>query len=93
MLLDSEGRYELVAATIPDYLALRMPDDEFASARQELVEVGFAVAASRDDIWQALEGAEEPNDYRHKVTRAPRPIACERAGMSVDIIVRARASI
>jgi hypothetical protein len=30
---------------------------------------------------------------RHKVTRAPRPIASERAGMRVDISVRARASI
>lgn len=63
--LDTEGQYEIIAATIGDFLAVSMSRGEFNSAREELIEVGFTVAASHGDIWKALEGAESPNDYRH----------------------------
>ncbi|MFI8619137.1 hypothetical protein ACIGHN_26925 [Acidovorax sp. NPDC077693] len=63
--LDSEGQYNIVAATIPDYLAISMPEEEFESSRQVLVAAGFKVTASDTEIWEALNDAESPNDFRY----------------------------
>jgi hypothetical protein len=63
--LDTEGQYSLVAATVPDYLAISADEDDFDETRDALVAAGFAVAASPDEIWSALAGLTDPNVYRH----------------------------
>lgn len=66
--LDNEGQYELVAATVPDYIAVSDMDEEiFDATRATLLAVGFKVAASRDEIWEALNGFSDPNAFRHEL--------------------------
>jgi hypothetical protein len=65
--LDSEGQYSLVAATVPDYIAISVDDDAFSETRASLVAAGFNVAASREEIWDALDGIGDPNAFRHKL--------------------------
>ena len=78
--LDSEGQYDMVAATIGDYLLISASGDDFAANRTTLVEAGFDVASSPDAIWDALDGFACPNDYRHvlyneaRVRRGLKPI-------------------
>lgn len=66
--LDNEGQYNLVAATVPDYVAVSDMDDEaFNDTRAALVAAGFSVAASREEIWQALDGMSDPNAFRNEL--------------------------
>jgi len=44
--LDTEGQYAIVAATIPDYVAVSVPEDEFASTRDALMRAGFTSATT-----------------------------------------------
>lgn len=63
--LDNEGQYDLVAATVPDYIAVAdMEEDRFDDARAALLAVGFEVATSRDEIWKKLDGMSDPNAFR-----------------------------
>jgi hypothetical protein len=64
--LDTEGQYRLVAATVPDYLAIEMPRESFAETRAKLIDSGFTVSASPEVLWQRLEQLDQPNDYRHE---------------------------
>jgi hypothetical protein len=65
--LDSEGQYSIVAATIPDYLAVAWSEEAFDRARQALSKVGFTVAASAEEIAKTAESFESPNAYRHRL--------------------------
>src|SRR5690606_28202499 len=63
--LDSEGQYSIVAASVPEYLAIAMPEDEFASTRDALTAAGFKVGFNPDAIWGALDAFDDdPNAYR-----------------------------
>jgi hypothetical protein len=66
--LDVEGRYSIIAATIPDYLAISMPEDEFVQARDSLARAGFRVSMNPDAIWAALDAFEDPNLVRDQAT-------------------------
>lgn len=70
--LDTEGQYALVARTIGDYIAISVDEDDFDEAREALVDAGFEVAASSDDIYQSIEDLEDPNEYRGKLYNAGR---------------------
>jgi len=63
--LDSEGQYNLLALTVPDYIAASVMDEDFDDTRAALLAVGFKVAASRRDIWAELDGLNDPNAVRH----------------------------
>jgi hypothetical protein len=63
--LDSEGQYDLVAASIGDYLAISTDADEFDAQREAIVAAGFPVGRTPEAIWEALAGFEDPNDFRH----------------------------
>ena len=63
--LDTEGQYSIVAATIPDYIAISVPEDEFAAAREALARAGFQVSMNADAIWGALDGFDDPNEHRN----------------------------
>jgi hypothetical protein len=65
--LDTEGQYALVAATVPDYVAMGIFRDGFERRRAALIEAGFSVASSPDMISAALEPFDHPNAYRHKL--------------------------
>ena len=65
--LDTDGQYELVAATVPDYLAMGFSPDAFDHKRAVLISAGFEVAASRDAIRAALTPFESPNEYRYRL--------------------------
>jgi hypothetical protein len=65
--LDTEGQYELIAATVADYIVVSIEQDSFQEARYALQEAGFRVAESREAIWKALESFDEPNDLRHRL--------------------------
>jgi len=65
--LDTEGQYTIVAATIPDYVAVSLPEDEFASTRDALTRVGFRVSNNVDAIWDSLDGFDDPNAYRNQL--------------------------
>lgn len=66
--LDSEGQYSIVAATVPDYLAIAMPEDEFAATRDVLARAGFKVGFNPDAIWGALDAFDDdPNAYRNEL--------------------------
>src|SRR5688572_26691281 len=66
--LDSEGQYSIVAATVPEYLAIAMPEDEFASTRDALTKAGFQVGFNPDAIWGALDAFDDdPNAYRNEL--------------------------
>src|SRR5262249_28141309 len=64
--LATEGQYAIVAMTIADYLAISMPEEDFATTRQALVDAGFEVAFNPDAIWGAIEAVDDrPNEYRN----------------------------
>lgn len=63
--LDSEGQYDLVAATIGDYLVISTDADEFDTQREAVAAAGFTVSKTPDEVWAALGGFEDPNDFRH----------------------------
>lgn len=65
--LDSERQYSIVAATIPDYLAIAWSEEAFERASQALVKVGFTVAGSPEAISAATEAFASPNAYRHRL--------------------------
>jgi hypothetical protein len=66
--LDSEGQYSIVAATVPEYLAIAMPEDEFAATRDRLTKAGFKVGFNPDAIWGALDAFDDdPNAYRNEL--------------------------
>jgi hypothetical protein len=70
--LDSEGQYEIVAATVGDYLAISVAEDELDQARDALVAAGFSVAESSEAIWDAAEAFDDPNDYRNTLYESAR---------------------
>jgi len=70
--LDTEGQYSLVARTIGDYVAISVDEDDFDDAREALVDAGFEVSESAEDIWASLEDLEDPNEYRGKLYNAGR---------------------
>lgn len=76
--LDSEGQYELVAATVADYIAVSMDDEEFENARAVLLDAGFQVEESRETIWNALASFDQPNEFRHQLYNQSR----ERYGLN-----------
>ena len=63
--LDSEGQYSLVAATVPDYIAISVLESSFEATRDALIAAGFLVSPSRDAIWDAIKKQEEPNTFRN----------------------------
>ena len=63
--LDTEGQYELIAATVADYIAVSIDEDDFEDVREALIGAGFKVEESHDAIWKALENFDDPNDFRH----------------------------
>jgi len=66
--LDTEGQYSIVAATVPEYLAIAMPEDEFANTRDTLTKAGFKVGFNPDAIWGAIdEFDDDPNAYRNEL--------------------------
>ncbi|HEX5062423.1 MAG TPA: hypothetical protein VFV99_23790 [Kofleriaceae bacterium] len=66
--LDSEGQYSIVAATVPDFIAIAMPEDEFANTRDTLTKAGFKVGFNPDAIWGALDAFDDdPNAYRNEL--------------------------
>ncbi|HEY5950035.1 MAG TPA: hypothetical protein VIV40_31285 [Kofleriaceae bacterium] len=66
--LDTEGQYSIVAATVPEYLAIAMPEDEFADTRDALTKAGFKVGFNPDAIWGALDAFnDDPNAYRNEL--------------------------
>lgn len=66
--LDSEGQYSLVAATVPDYIQISVDDEAFSDTREALLAAGFRVAASREQIWDVLDGiSDDPNEYRRNL--------------------------
>jgi len=70
--LDTEGQYQVVALTVGDYIAISVDEDDFEDAREALVEAGFAVADSADDIWASIDGLEGPGEYRDELYNAAR---------------------
>jgi hypothetical protein len=70
--LDTEGQYAIVAATIPDYLAISVPGDEFAATRSALTDVGFEVSEDAAAIWALLDAFEDPNELRDQLYEAER---------------------
>jgi hypothetical protein len=72
--LDRRGRYSIVAATVPDYLAISTPEDEFAKARDALARAGFQVSMNPDAIWAALDGFEDPNVVRDQAAGLAREL-------------------
>lgn len=44
-----------------------MDDEAFNDTRAALVAAGFNVAASREEIWQALDGMSDPNAFRNEL--------------------------
>ena len=65
--LDTEGQYELVAATVGDYIAVSVDEEDFDEARDALLGQGFQVAPSVDAIWASVEPLDCPNDFRHRL--------------------------
>jgi hypothetical protein len=66
--LDTEGQYSIVAATVPEYLAIAMPEDEFAHTRDALTKAGFKVGFNPDAIWGALDAFDDdPNAFRNEL--------------------------
>ena len=66
--LDTEGQYSIVAATVPEYIAIAMPEDEFATTRDQLTKAGFKVGFNPDAIWGALDAFnDDPNAYRNEL--------------------------
>ncbi len=70
--LDSEGQYDLVAATVGNYMAISADADEFVEQRTALVAAGLAVASTPEEIWEALAQFEDPNDFRRGLYNAGR---------------------
>lgn len=70
--LDTEGQYELVASSIGDYLCIAASDDDFDENRKMVTKAGLAVSGSPDEIWEAIEDYDSPNDYRHQLYNAQR---------------------
>jgi hypothetical protein len=80
--LDTEGQYELVAATIADYLLVEGPEESFDQNHEQLMALGLSVSASHDQARGRLDpfAADNPSGYRHeryneqRVTRGLSPI-------------------
>jgi hypothetical protein len=69
--LDSEGQYAIVAATIADYLAISVSEDELEEVQEALAAAGFKPSASREEIWKNIEiFSDDPNEFRNKLYEA-----------------------
>ena len=55
----------LIAATIPDYIAISVEESSFDMTRKALMDAGFVVSPTADDIWKLIENPEEPNEHRN----------------------------
>jgi hypothetical protein len=68
--LDTEGQYDIVAATVPDYIAISVSKRDFDATREALVKAGFEVAGDRDAVWAKLEAFhDDPNEFRDALYR------------------------
>jgi hypothetical protein len=66
--LDTEGQYEIVAMTVPDYIAISVSKDDFDETRKALVKAGLKVGRDRDAIWAKLnEWSDDPNEFRNSL--------------------------
>jgi len=70
--LNSEGQYALVASSIGDYLCIAASNDDFDENRKMVTKAGLAVSGSPDEIWEAIEDYDSPNDYRLQLYNAQR---------------------
>lgn len=70
--LDTEGQYELVASSIGDYLCIAASNDDFDENRKMVTKAGLAVSGSPDEIWEAIEDYDSPNEYRRHLYNAQR---------------------
>ncbi len=70
--LNTEGQYELVASSIGDYLCIAASNDDFDENRKMVTKAGLAVSGSPDEIWEAIEDYDSPNDYRIQLYNAQR---------------------
>jgi hypothetical protein len=78
--LDSEGQYEIVAATIPDYIASSVEDEALEDTRDALVEAGFKVSKTREEIWKNNEKfTDDPNEFRNTLYEAALKTAADKA--------------
>ena len=60
--LDTEGQYSLVAATVPEYLAISVEKEAFEHIRGVLIAAGFDLRSSRKEIWAAIDRKTNPNE-------------------------------
>jgi hypothetical protein len=81
VVLDTEGQYRIVAATVADFIAVSVDESEFSAAVEALLAAGFHPRKSPEAISDALAfGDDDPNDYSHalynedRVKRGLRPI-------------------
>ncbi|TGK02596.1 hypothetical protein EHQ53_13615 [Leptospira langatensis] len=74
--LDLEGQYRIIATRIADYLISRSYSEDFDKDRELLVQYGFTVADSLDELEQAVDEFKEkfyfdpsmsPQLYRHRI--------------------------
>lgn len=67
--LDTEGQYDIVARNIGEYLLITVDEDSFDEHHAAVLAAGFAPAASREEIWEALDDVQDPlpNDFRHEL--------------------------
>ena len=67
VVLDDEGQYRIVAATIADFIAVSVDESQFSTTVEELHSAGFFPRKSPEAIWNSLAAFEDddPNEYRH----------------------------
>jgi hypothetical protein len=70
--LDTEGQYDLLAVGIGNYLAVASGEEDFDANRRLLLEAGFSVEPSPDDVGAALVRFASPNEHRHTLYNAAR---------------------
>jgi hypothetical protein len=70
--LDTEGQYDLLAVGVGNYLAVAAGDTDFEANRLRLLEAGFSVEPTPDDVGAALVQFASPNEYRHNLYNAAR---------------------
>ena len=67
VVLDTEGQYEVVSATVADFIAISVDDEDLDDTIKVLVAAGFSPRKSHKAIWKALDAfkGDNPNEYRH----------------------------
>lgn len=70
--LDTEGQYDLLSVGIGNYLAVAASEEDFETNRFLLLEAGFSVEPTPDDVGAALIRFASPNEHRHVLYNACR---------------------